>query len=131
MKFLKTFAVRHAVSVGMVVFIAALTNMYFSFSKEYWICLVAFFICQTTRGTPLRQGIIFFLIISLTMFAVSLIKLIVTNQIIFYSVLGTVFIFGAFYIFVNRFASSNKTIFILLFLFIWMIVGLSPTANTI
>lgn len=59
------FAARHALSVGFAVFIAVIVNHYLSFSKEGWIILAAFMVSQTTRGTPLKQGLVYFFLIAM------------------------------------------------------------------
>ncbi|TAK77925.1 MAG: hypothetical protein EPO11_01970 [Gammaproteobacteria bacterium] len=58
------FPARHALSVGFAVLLAVFVNHYFAKSGGGWVILTTFLVSQTTRGTPLRQSIIFsFLII--------------------------------------------------------------------
>jgi hypothetical protein len=60
---LASFPARHALSVSLTVLFAIVINHYFSFSKEGWMILSAFLVCQTTRGAPLKQSIIYLFII--------------------------------------------------------------------
>ncbi|SRR5579883_1098977 len=81
MKYYPTyFPARHALSVGLTVFLAALVNYYFAFSENGWIILTAFLVSQTTRGTPLRQGIIFSFIIMVLIVLISIVVLNITTM---------------------------------------------------
>lgn len=64
-KYLQTYPIRHALSIGLAVVVAVFVNHYFSYSKEGWMILTAFLLNQTTRGTPLKQGSVYFVIIIL------------------------------------------------------------------
>lgn len=122
---------QHAIGPGMVMLAAILINLYFSFSGMYWISLAAFFVCQVTGGAPLRQAVIFFLIISGTMLMVSGLEVVIANETMILLVLATVYVLGAYVLFIAYFLSYNKIIFIFLFLFIWVITGLSPSVKPI
>jgi hypothetical protein len=61
---------RRIASTLCAIFIALLARKYASFSYEYWVVLAAFLVTITTRGTPIRQGmIIVFLLIAAVVFS--------------------------------------------------------------
>ena len=60
----------HAVSVGAAVLTAVIVNHYAGFDRGGWMVLTTFLCCQTTRGTPLRQGLIIGLAIVLTVIVI-------------------------------------------------------------
>lgn len=66
MRLLNSFTFRHCSCVVFATLLALLITHYFSYSGEYWLVLSAFLVSQTTRGTPLRQGLIYFLLITST-----------------------------------------------------------------
>src|SRR5665213_1135891 len=59
----KSYIFRHALSLGLAVFTAIIINQFYAFSANGWIILTTFLVSHTTRGTPLRQGLIYFLAI--------------------------------------------------------------------
>lgn len=70
---LKMFSFRHAVGVAAAVFLAMLIDFHCFAGDASWIVIATFLVSQTTRGTPLRQNIIFILItISMVIIATSL-----------------------------------------------------------
>lgn len=56
---------RRSLSMALAVFTAIVMNRYFSFSNEGWMILAAFVVCQTTRGTPLKQGLSYLFVLAL------------------------------------------------------------------
>lgn len=56
--YLKSFALRHALCTALAVIMAVVVDYYFSFSKQGFVYFAAFCVSQTTRGTPLRQGLV-------------------------------------------------------------------------
>lgn len=58
-----TYFNRRALQMSLIVFLAILVNHFFSFSKEYWLVLTAFLASFTTIGTPIKQALIYFLVI--------------------------------------------------------------------
>jgi hypothetical protein len=64
-RYLQSFSFRHALNTGMAVGLALITNHFCSFSHEPWLVLSSFVVCQTTRGTPIKQGMNIFVISAL------------------------------------------------------------------
>lgn len=101
MVILKHYPLRHACSVGLTVFIAFIVNYYFSFSGEYWVFVTAFLIHQTTRGTPLRQGLIHFLAIILALMLSSFLVMYVEQRELIYGLVALVFVISAYATFLS------------------------------
>lgn len=58
--------IRHSIRIICAIFIALITNYYFSFTDEGWIIMAAAFVMLTTVGSALYQGLLrFFLLASL------------------------------------------------------------------
>lgn len=76
-KWLGKYAVRYALSVTVAVALAeALTHLFAGFETG-WMALTAFLVCQTTRGTPVRQGmLVLFAILLLSVLAALLYPLV-------------------------------------------------------
>jgi hypothetical protein len=128
MKYLKAYDLQRALSIGLAVVIAILVNTYLSYSKEYWIVLVAFLMGQTTRGTPLRQSLIFFLTILITLIIATLLMTIHQPTIID-SILGVIFIISSYMVYIN-WPLTNQTFFlIMLAAIILLLATLSPVKN--
>lgn len=83
---LKTYSFRYTLSVGLAVLISVLVNHYYTYSNEFWIILSAFLVSQTTRGTPLRQGLNVFLSILIALFLTSFLLMHIHEMLIIYFV---------------------------------------------
>ncbi len=60
---LHPYATRHAISIAIAIFLTVLLNHYFSMSHTAWMVITAWLVSQTSRGTPLKQISLFFLVI--------------------------------------------------------------------
>jgi uncharacterized membrane protein YccC len=86
---------RHALGAGFAVFLGILVNRYYGFSHECWIVLTAYLVSQTTRGTPLRQGMIRFLCVLTAMLLSTLFVYYLSWQDMRYVVISILFVLGA------------------------------------
>lgn len=130
MAYLKSFSTRHALSSGFAVFTAVLINYYFSFSKEGWVVLTAFLVSQTTRGTPLKQGIYFFLIIIMAILLSSFILLSIKQIIIIDIILSLMFIICSYITFINQPLSNQSFLLVIFFSVVLLIAALSPAKTS-
>ncbi|MBX3708292.1 MAG: FUSC family protein [Gammaproteobacteria bacterium] len=122
----KNFSFQHALNVGLAVFVACIAQYYVSFSEEYWIVLTAFFVSQTTRGTPVRQGMIFLLIIMAAIFAASILRNYVVFPAWIYLVLAGLFITSGYVTFIHRPLPNQLYFSAILFSVVLLIATLSP-----
>lgn len=81
-----SFAVSHALNMAMGVALTLIVNKY-SMTQEGWVLLSAFLVSQTTRGTALRQGLIYFLLIVTTLIIASFLTLFLASAWLFASVI--------------------------------------------
>lgn len=126
---LKLFSVRHAITAGLSVFAAYIINHYYSFSHEYWMVLSAFLVSQTTRGTPVKQGVFIFIttLLAVIISAFLLDNLNHTN--LLKIILSVLLIASGFLAFIKR-PQPNKVYFlIILFSLIVFISALSPVKS--
>lgn len=120
------YTLHHALAIGLAVFSAFIVNHYFSFSHEIYMVISAFFVCQTTRGTPVKQAMIIFLIMVAALTASSLLLINIRNYQVIYVLLAVLFIASAYLSFIYR-PQSNKLLFLtLLFSMVVLISTLSP-----
>lgn len=127
LKFLKAYNFKHAFSVALAVAIAVMINHYFSFSKEYWTVLAAFIMGQTTLGTPLRQALIYFLVMVISIVIANFLLTIITQSIIVDVILAILFIFSSYITFVNRPLTNENFFLMMLFSITLLIAVLTPT----
>lgn len=78
-QWLSMHSVRHALSVGMAVALTLLMSHHLSVVSPGWMVITALLVCQTTRGSPLRQNIIYFFFIILGVLLASLLNPIFFN----------------------------------------------------
>lgn len=124
----KSYAVRHAVTVSIAILLACILQFTVSFSQEGWIVIAAFLVSQTTRGTPLRQGLIYFVITVLGMTIGSFIAA-TNNQIIIDVVTISVFIISGMIVFIKRPLANNPLYTFLLFMLVYFIALMMPTIS--
>ena len=93
--------IRRAIGASFAVFISAVLVDYYSFTHEGWMILSCFLVCQTTRGTPLRQGLSLLLSILLALLFVSLISYF-NNDILTQIICASAYILIAWLVFINR-----------------------------
>jgi|GEM_PF-1322617 hypothetical protein len=124
--YFKSFYLRQALSVGLTVFVSVIVNSQYSYSGEYWVVLSAFMVSQTTRGTPVRQGMIFFLImIAAIIVSAFLMTSVEQNQAV-YLLLAILFVISSYLAFLDR-PQANKTFFLMVYFSIIMLIAtLSP-----
>lgn len=58
---------KYAFRVSIAVLLAILINYFFSFSKEYWMVLTTFCVCQARASIPFRQALIVLISIMIAM----------------------------------------------------------------
>jgi hypothetical protein len=127
-KYFKPYAVRHTVRVGIAVLLACLLQFTISFSHEGWIVIAAFLVSQTTRGTPLRQGLIYLVITVLGMTLGSVIAA-TNNQIIVDTVTLTIFVISGMIVFIKRPLANNPLYSYLLFVLVYFIALMMPAVS--
>lgn len=127
---LSTYAFEHSLSVGLAVGVAVIVSHYMSYAHAYWIFLTAYLINQTTRGTPLRQQMVFSFLIVAAIFVASFMfsaglqnTLLQIGVVIFFLVFSLI-------LFLNRPLRSYSFILFLLFPLIVLIAILFPVGNT-
>lgn len=129
LKFIKGFTLHHALAASLGVFSAFIINYYYSFSNEYWIVLAAFLVCQTTRGTPVKQAMIIFLTMIAALIISSLLLMGINNHSVIYIFLTLLFIVSTYLNFIYR-SPSNKWVFLaILFSVVVLIATLSPVMS--
>src|SRR5579862_1465196 len=116
------YAFRHALSVGSAVFIALIANHYFFDDQSCWLILSSFLVCQTTRGTSLRQGIYFLLLVSFAVLIGSLLSL----QFIY-----VLFVVSACLILFRRLEKNTFSFSLLIFIIVLLVAALLPKHETL
>ncbi|MBV9576646.1 MAG: hypothetical protein JO149_08480 [Gammaproteobacteria bacterium] len=100
--YLKSFAWRDAIKIGLTVLIAFIVDDYFSFSKNGFITLAAFFVSQASRGAPLRQGLISLLMMLMALCFSFLLLKFISPQFVLNAALAIIFILIVMYVFTKR-----------------------------
>lgn len=93
---------KHGYSVAIIVSIAFMVNYIHSFSNEYWLVLAAFFVSETTRGTPFKQGMLILLTMLTAMTIAFVLHFYILQPPIIYGVLTVLFMGGSYAMFLNR-----------------------------
>lgn len=123
---LYSFSFRHAVSVTVAVFSAALMSNYFSMSHEGWMVVTAFLVSQTTRGTPLRQGINYFFVTIIAILISMLMQMYVSDADMLTVFAVCIFYIASCIIYIKR-PLTNRTLYLLmLFPLVILIAILTP-----
>lgn len=129
-RYIKLFAFRHAFSVSLAVAIAFLCSHYYSFSHEYWMVLAAFLVSQTTRGTPVKQGVSLFITMMMAILVSSFLITYISNPYWLYVIVSSVIVVSSSLTFIKR-PLSNKTFYtIILFSMVLLIATLSPVKSS-
>lgn len=121
-----SYAFKHALRVGVALIIAWIVNHTLSMSGEYWVVLSAFLVCQTTMGTPVRQGYIVFTVIEISVIASAVLTQGIAKPWATYLALFTVFFVTYFGLFFNRPVNSRAYFQGILFVCIMMVALLAP-----
>jgi hypothetical protein len=125
MRPLTSFSFRHASSVSIAVLVAFIINYYFSFSGEFWLFLSAFLVSQTTKGTPLRQGLIYFLTIFVSLLFASALLMLSGQTTVVYPIVAIIYLFGSYFLFIYR-PAVNRGFYFFLFFLIILLLGIEP-----
>jgi hypothetical protein len=125
-KSLQSYVVRHALGAGLAVFLAVFVNRYYGFSHECWIVLTAYLVSQTTRGTPLRQGMIRFFCVLSAMLLSTLFVYYMNLQNIRYVVISILFVLGAQVAFLVRQRDEISYNVLIYFIIVCVITTLAP-----
>lgn len=121
-----SYAVRHALGAGLAVFLAVFVNRYYGFSHEWWIVLTAYLVSQTTRGTPLRQGLIRFLCVLTAMLLSTLFVYYSNWQDMRYVVISILFVLGAQIAFLVRQQDEIIYKILIYFIIVCLVTTLAP-----
>lgn len=126
MAYLTLFELRHALSVGFAVLLAFIVNHYVAFSQEYWLFLTALFVGQTSKGTPLRQGLINLISVIAAIVIAYFLTMSTLLHIPTLILLMFLFILNGYITFLNQ-AELNKRFYtIIYFSLIFLFAALSP-----
>ncbi len=118
---LNKFSIRHAMSAGCAVLIAGIVQYFFSFSHESWMMISALIVTQTTRGTPLKQGLQLVVVIFLAVLMAAFITINVYDIIFQYIILSFIFIVcGSIFL-------RKQLFFLIIFMLIILVATLQPT----
>jgi len=106
----KKYSVRRAISGALAVLIALWVAHYYSFSHEGWLVITAFLVSQTTRGTPLKQSMIYFFGMVLLAMVFSITDVAFIRERVMDVVLGGVIgiVFGQLLFPVNSYAEFSR-----------------------
>jgi hypothetical protein len=123
---LKLLPLKAALSTSVSVAIAFIINHYFSFSREYWILLTALLVNQTTRGTPVRQGMIIFMTAFAAIDIASFLMINIKRPEIMYVILSLTFLINGYFVFTSRPQSNRIYFFAGCFFIVLLLATLSP-----
>jgi hypothetical protein len=126
---MKSISYRHAMTVAISVYIAFMLQYIYSFSSEYWLVLSAFFVSQTTRGTPFKQGMLIFLVMVAAIIVSGLLSMNIKSFAIFYLVLSIIFMGNSYWAFMARPQSSKAYFITMLFAITVLIAAYSPRVS--
>ncbi|RDI42434.1 aromatic acid exporter family protein [Aquicella lusitana] len=128
MTWLKSFTARHAISAGVAIFLSVYANQHLAYGGEGFLVLTAFLVSQTTRGTPLRQGLLYSLIVLTGILVFALALTVIKQRSVIYLLISAIFMLSGYLTFIYR-PVQNKTFFlIMLFSLVLLVIALSPTA---
>lgn len=116
----KSYPVRHAISISLAVLIASVLHFTISFSHEGWIVLAAFLVSQTTRGTPLRQGLIYLVLTVIALTAGSYMGA-MNNSLMINLALSAIFLMSGMIVFIRRPLANSRLYFLLLFMLVYFV----------
>lgn len=126
----RSYAVAHALSAGMAVFIVFVINYYFAFGACYWMILGAYLITQTTIGTPVRQGLHIFLVIICAIILASLL-LSLKYPMIQDGVLALVFLLSGLRLLAAQINTQQSVVLLSLFVLMFMLASFAPCQSTL
>jgi hypothetical protein len=121
-----SYATRHALSVGLAVLTAIFVNHYFSYTQSGWVMITALLVSQTTRGTPIRQGISFFLVIMVAALFASILQL-YAPVIVMQGILCVTFVICGYELAYRR-QSGKPFYFVAIFMLMTIISLFSPVS---
>jgi len=74
-KKITSYPLRHGLSVGLTLMIAIIASHFFAWSQQGWMIISAFLVCQASRGSAVREGILFGLLMSVAAMTASMLKI--------------------------------------------------------
>lgn len=122
----QSFALRHAVSVSLLVVTAMVVNAYCSFSHEYWIVLVAFLASQTTAGTPFRQTAYLFSIAMAAFLFISFLSMAADSSNMRDAITAIIFLTSSYILITNRPYTRKSFYLHLYFAFVFLLLIFMP-----
>lgn len=123
---LQSYPIRHAISVGVAVFLAAWVSFYFAYADAVWLVLSAYLVSQTTRGTPLRQGMVLFLLMIIALVMTYFLSSYIPQQLMNVIAILTFIVF-AYLIFLQPPQQNKGLLFAIFFPLIFLIaIYLAP-----
>lgn len=118
---IKSYIFRQAFCMSLAVAIAISVNSFYSFSHGPWMVLTAFLITETTRGTPIRQNIIYLIIILLALLVANWL-LVWMKSLFLLEIIVAVIFFLSVYLSIIKQPLNHKSFYtIMLFSFILLI----------
>lgn len=93
---------KQSLAIGIAVAISVLIQFYFSFSQEAWMVFSTFLVSQTTRGAPLRQSLVFFVLMLIAMMSATILIANIKESSIVNTVICMIFLFASEIIFLNQ-----------------------------
>ena len=126
---LTSYPFKHALRIGLTVLLAVIVSHTVSFGQSYWMFLSAFLVSQTTRGTPLRQGMIIFIMILFVIFFSQALVVTIKHPMIIDVVVAILFITFSTISFMNR-PQSDKNFYLLIFFPIVLLLAIFSFEQT-
>lgn len=115
-----------SLNIALVITIVCIVNYYFSFSHEAWMILAAWLVSQTTRGTPVRQAVLIFIIMLVAVFISSWMLITIKQREVIYIISATPLIVSGSVVYFNRPQANTPLLFAFIFSFLLLFSALSP-----
>lgn len=129
MPLLKNHTARHVMAVTIATLIAIAIEWHFAVSQEGWIVISALLTSQTTRGTPFKQGLYFFVLIALGVIVGALLTYAVTSMFLLQVIATAAFMIAGMVVFYNRPLQDTSYFTIILLPLVLIIAIMLPAAN--
>lgn len=129
MAYLKLFELRHALSISIAVLLAFIVNHYVSFGQEYWMFLTALLVGQTSKGTPIKQGLMNVVAVIAAIMIASLLTISEVLRIPSLVLLMGLFVLGGYISFLNQ-AELNKRFYLVIYFSLMFLFAILSPINT-
>lgn len=91
---------RHAFGQALTVLVALCAAYFYSFNEDFWLVLSAYVVCQTTKGTPIKQSIILSFLLMTSIFIYAFLQSLALSPVFVYSLVVIVFALSHYFIFI-------------------------------